>query len=86
MRANKAKVQVEWRPEYEKPPSSADMSEFVPPTFAIPFPPLYDEELVVLIFVQEDGTIEVKDVEERIIVEDVDGWAMSSVAIGERSL
>lgn len=50
MRANKAKVQVEWRPEYEKPPSSADVSEFVPPTFAVPFPPLYDEELVVFVF------------------------------------
>jgi len=51
MRENEAKVQVEWGPEYEKPPSSADVSEFVPPTLTIPFPPLYDKKLVVFVFV-----------------------------------
>ena len=51
MYENKAQAQVERGPEYEKPPSSAYVGEFVPPTFTIPFSPLYNEELVVFVFV-----------------------------------
>lgn len=60
----------------------ADAREFVPPMFAAPCPPLYEEMFVVFIFVQEKRATENEYVEKRIIIQDVYGCMLSSVARG----
>jgi hypothetical protein len=54
--------QVGWRPKYKAPPSLANVGEFVPPLFAIPFPPSYDTDILNLISVKDGWSIEIEDV------------------------
>jgi hypothetical protein len=41
-----AKTEVGCGPEYEDPPSLANMCEFIPPLFASPLPPLSENDNV----------------------------------------
>ena len=70
---NEAKIEVGWRAKYEASPSSANMCGSIPPLFADPFPlSLHQTDNVVLLFNKRSQTIEIKDVEKRIIVKVVD--------------
>ena len=86
MCADKAKTQVGRRPEYELPPSLANMCEFVPPLLAIPYPPSHEKLIIILVSVKDGWSIEIKDVKKRIIVEYVDRRSIWTVARGSCSL
>jgi hypothetical protein len=73
--------------EYEVSPSSANLYELVPPPFLVP-------SLLLLLFLEarfdlfhfspKNRPIEIKDVEKRVIVEDVDGcivWSITSLIL-----
>jgi len=55
------------------------LCELVPPPFLDPFLLLLEPRSDIFLFSQKNRPIEIKDVEKRVIVEDVDGCAMWSV-------
>jgi hypothetical protein len=59
---DEAKTQVGWRPKYQVSPSLANVCEFVPPPFAIPSPPSYDKNFVILISIKDRRSIKIEDV------------------------
>jgi hypothetical protein len=71
--------------EYEVSPSSANLCELVPPPFLDPslllllILLLLEARFDIFHFSQTNRPIEIKDVEKRVIVEDVDGCIMWSV-------
>jgi hypothetical protein len=74
IRADEVKTQVRRRAEYEVPPSSANLHEPVPPTFVAPSPALQDPATALAkpSFIHDFGSMEIKYVEQRVIVEHVD--------------
>jgi hypothetical protein len=86
MCTDKAKTQVRRRAEYELPPSLANVREFVPPLFAIPYPPSNEKLIVILVSVKDGRSIKIKDVKRRIVVEDVDRRSIWTVSRGPCSL
>ena len=57
------------------------MRQHVPPAFAAPISAQEDTSIVIdIIFIEENRPTVIKYVKKRIIVEDVDGRAMRSVA------
>jgi len=78
--AETEKTQVRCRPDDEVSPPSANPRELVPPALVAPSFPLQGRVRVVIgiVFVYECQSINVKYIEERIVVEDVD---MSSVRV-----
>jgi hypothetical protein len=69
---DKAKTQVGRRTKDELSPFLANLCEFVPPSFAIPYLPSYDTGINVLISIKDGRSIEIEYVKKGIIVEDVD--------------
>ena len=59
---DEAKTQVGRRPKYEGSPSLANSCEFVPPSFAIPFPPSSDTVVIILVSVKDGRSIEIEHV------------------------
>ena len=58
------------------------MRQHVPPAFAAPFSAQEDTSIVIdVFFIEENWSTVIKDVEKGVIVEDVDGWTMWSVAL-----
>ena len=72
MCAKETKTEVGWGPKHEVSPSSANVRELVPPTFAVPMQPPYDAFTVVIVLIQKRRPIETKDIEKGIIIESID--------------
>ena len=70
--ANKGNLEMECRVKDEVPPSTTDLYSPMPPPFAIPFPSLYELDLVVLAFVQNHGPAEREYDKKGVIVEEMD--------------
>jgi hypothetical protein len=57
------------------------MRRHVPPAFAAPFSAQEDTSIVIdIVFIEENWSTVIKYVKKRVIVEDVDGWTVWSVA------
>jgi hypothetical protein len=70
----KAEVEVGGRPEYEVPPLSANLGELEPPALALPISLSKDAGVVVsCLGIKNNGSIEIKYGEKRVIVEGEDG-------------
>lgn len=73
VRANETETEIRRRADDDVPPSPASVCELVPPAFADPFPALQGTKIVTLVFIYKIWPTEIKYVEKRVIVEDVNG-------------
>ena len=76
---DEAKTQVGCRAEQEVSPSLANLCEFVPPSFAVPSSPSRGTDLITLVSIKKVRSIEIKNVDKGVVVEDADPRNMRTV-------